>query len=53
MYESKYFFQGFLFMFGLATVPFLNEVKPTNKIASYWEKIASHIQNAFHAETSK
>lgn len=53
MYGSKYFFQGFLFMFGLATVPFLDEVKPNNKIAAYWEKMAAHIQNMFHAETSK
>lgn len=53
MNSSKYFYQGFLFMFGLYTVPFLKEVKAENKIAQYWEKVASHIQKVFNAETTK
>ena len=53
MTPSKYFINGFLFMFGLASTPFFNEVKPVNKIALYWEKIGSYVQNAFYRETNK
>ena len=53
MNASKYFFQGFLLMFGLYTVPFFRDVKPENKIAQYWDKVSCHIQNVFNAETSK
>jgi hypothetical protein len=53
MSASKYFFQGFLFMFGLCSVPFLKEVKAENKLASYWDKVSSRIHTAFNAETSK
>jgi hypothetical protein len=53
MNTSKYFFQGFLFMFGLYTVPFLKDVKAENKISHYWEKVSCHIQKVFNAETTK
>lgn len=53
MNTTKYFFQGFLFIFGLCTVPFLKEVKAENKIAHYWEKVSSRIQTVFHAEATK
>lgn len=53
MTTSNSFFQGFLFVFGLCSVPFLKEVKAENKIASYWDKVSSRVYNVFHAETSK
>lgn len=53
MNATKYFFQGFLFVFGLHAVPFLNEVKPGYKISTYWAKVSSNIQNVFYAQTSK
>ncbi len=53
MNSSKYFFQGFLFMFGLYTVPFLKEVKAENKISQYWERVSCHIQKIFNVETTK
>jgi len=51
--RSKYFFQGFLFVFGLAYPPFYNQVESKEKINSYWEKVASCIHNIFHFETFK
>ena len=53
MKSSKYFFQGFLFIFGLCQVPFLNEVKNQNKIDSYWQKVAEKFNKFFYAEVSK
>lgn len=40
-------------MFGLCSVPFLNEIKAENKIASYWGKVSVIIHSVFNAETSK
>jgi hypothetical protein len=53
MSKYKYFFQGFLFMFGICSVPFLKNVKPEGKIGQYWDTIAGHIQNACNGEISK
>ena len=53
MNQSKYFFQGFLFVFGLAPVPFADEVNSKNKISNYWDSISSVIQKVFHGQTSK
>ena len=52
MNAYKYFIQGFLFVFGLSSVPFQRDVEAKEKIAHYWHKAASHIANAFYFETS-
>jgi len=53
MDNSKYFFQGFLFVFGLAPAPFSKELKVKNRIEQYWETVATYVYNAFTFETSK
>lgn len=53
MNATKYFLQGFLFVFGLSSVPFHKDVQAKEKIGVYWEKVASHIYNAFSLETAK
>jgi hypothetical protein len=53
MDQTKYFFQGFLFIFGLSSVPFSNEVISKNKISTYWESVSLYIQKAFNGQNSK
>jgi len=53
MDNTKYFFQGFLFVFGLAPAPFTKELRIESKIAQYWDTVATYIYKAFTFETSK
>lgn len=50
---SGYFFQGFLFVFGLGATPFMNEVNAENKISHYWENVGQCIHSVFHGQSAK
>jgi len=50
---SKYFFQGFLFVFGLSSPPFMDEVQAEDRIDECWDRVAASIHRAFGFETSE
>lgn len=45
MNADKYFIQGFLFVFGLAPLPFVIEPQTKEKIETYWERVADYFFN--------
>jgi len=53
MNTTKFFFQGFLFVFGLSSAPFMKDVQAKEKIGLYWEKVVPTICKVFDFETSK